>query len=72
MTTMIIIIIIKIDTLADKAGLKRGDLVVEINETATENLNNEQLRKLMRQRLQMNEIRLRVLCLEKQEKCKFI
>jgi len=57
-----------IDTLADKVGLRKGDRVVQINDTMTSNLNNEELRKLMRSRLQMNSINLRVLRKQKREK----
>lgn len=56
-----------LDTLADKVGLRKGDLVVQINDTFTSNLNNEELRKLMRSRLQMNSINLRVLRKQKRE-----
>jgi C-terminal processing protease CtpA/Prc len=49
------------DTLADRAGLKKGDLVVEINDVCTQELSNEQLRKIMRNRLQMNEVKMRIL-----------
>lgn len=55
-----------LDTLADRAGLKKGDLVTEINESCTNNLNNEQLRKLMRQRLQLNSISMKVLSQQRQ------
>lgn len=65
------IVVVEPDTLADRAGLKKGDLVVEINETNTSYLNNEQLRKIMRQRLQMNCIQLRVLSVQKHEKSKY-
>ena len=53
------------ETLADKAGLKKGDLVTAINDVPTNNLSNEQLRKLMRQRLQANSIQMNLLALEK-------
>jgi C-terminal processing protease CtpA/Prc len=56
-----------LDTLADKVGLRKGDRVVQINGTFTSNLNNEELRKLMRSRLQMNSINLRVLRKQKRE-----
>ena len=36
--------------MASDAGLKKGDLVVKINDTLTENLPNEELRKIMRER----------------------
>jgi hypothetical protein len=51
--------------LADKAGLKKGDLVVKINECPTSNLSSEQLRKIMTDRLKLNSIQMTVLSLEK-------
>lgn len=58
--------------MADKAGLKQGDLVIQINDTFTDNLSNEQLRKIMRQRLQLNSISLRLLSQQVQEQGKLL
>ncbi len=52
-------------SLASQAGLIEGDLVTLINEVSTENLTNEQLRKVMRQRLQLNSIQMNLLTLKK-------
>lgn len=54
------VVVVEPDSLADKAGLKKGDLVIRINDEATNGLTNEQLRKIMRQRLQLNSISLLV------------
>ena len=59
-----------LESLADKAGLKQGDLVIQINDTFTDNLSNEQLRKIMRQRLQLNSISLRLLSQQVEEQGK--
>ena len=53
--------------MAEKAGLKIGDLVVKINDDLTSHLNNEQLRNLMRQRLQMNSVQCVILSVDKQD-----
>ncbi|CAF0711793.1 unnamed protein product [Brachionus calyciflorus] len=60
------IVVVEPDTLADKSGLKKGDLVIEINESCTNNLTNEQLRKIMRQRLQLNSISMKILSQQRQ------
>lgn len=55
------IVVVEQDSLADKAGLEKNDKVLEINSNLTENLNNEQLRKIMRERLQQNSVDLIIL-----------
>jgi hypothetical protein len=55
------IVVVEQDSLADKAGLEKNDQVIEINSNSTENLNNEQLRKIMRERLQQNSVDLIIL-----------
>lgn len=62
------IVVVEPDTLADRAGLRKGDLVVEINDEPTRDLSNEQLRRIMRNRLQTNEIRMKILSQESSEK----
>lgn len=47
--------------MAERAGLRKGDLVLEINDEATREMSNEQLRRIMRNRLQTNEIRMKIL-----------
>lgn len=51
--------------MASTAGLIEGDLVTLINEAPTGGLTNEQLRKVMRQRLQLNSVQLNLLTLKK-------
>ena len=58
------------ETLASDAGLKKGDLVVKINNTFTENLPNEELRKIMRERIKSNSIDLITLSKQLEEQCK--
>ena len=48
------------DSLAAKAGLEKNDTVLEINKSSTNGLNNDQLRKIMRERLQANCVDLRI------------
>jgi len=59
------IVMVENGSLASQAGLIEGDLVTLINEVTTGNLTNEQLRKVMRQRLQLNSIQMNLLTLEK-------
>jgi len=54
------IVVVEPDSLAAKAGLEKNDTVLEINTCSTNGLNNDQLRKIMRERLQANCVDLRI------------
>ena len=53
-----------LESLADQSGIQKGDLVTHINKVGTANLTNEQLRKIMKERLQQNFVQLNLLQLE--------
>ena len=58
--------------MASEAGLKKSDLVVKINGDITDKLSNDELRKIMRQRIKCNSIDLVTLSREFDEQSNFI
>ena len=59
------VMVVEQESLADQCGIQKGDLVTHINKVGTANLTNEQLRKVMKERLQQNFVQLNLLQLEK-------
>jgi C-terminal processing protease CtpA/Prc len=60
-----------IETLASDAGLKKGDFVVKINDSQTNKLSNDELRKIMRHRIKCNSINLVILGKQLEEQCNY-